>query len=146
MEAPALSVYLIAAGFAFVLAQSIKYLVGRLGGTDRSWRQLYKSGRMPSGHTATVFALLTSIGLNEGVDGSAFAVAAVFALITAYDSVMSRRSIGEQGIAVKKLWAKSTFAKEPAPRVALGHTPLEVAAGALLGMLVGFAVVFSITK
>ncbi len=66
--------------------------------------------------------------------------------ITAYDAMMSRRSAGEQGLALRKLLEKSIFAKEPMPYVALGHKPLEVLAGGTLGILIGLIVAFLITK
>lgn len=146
MEVPAVSAYLVAAGFAFVAAQVIKYCLGRFTRGNGNWRQLYMSGRMPSGHTATMFALLTTVAIYDGFESAIFAVTATLTLITAYDSVMSRRSVGEQGVALRKLLAKSPFAKDPLPYAALGHKPLEVAAGALLGTGVAIAVAFFITK
>ena len=144
---PIVYTYLLAAGIAFVSAQSIKFLLNqRLAGTG--WRQLFMSGRMPSAHTSTVFALVTAIAVQDGFDSGLFAVAAVFATLTAYDSMMSRRSSGEQGLALKQLLEKSSSMKGPTipvPHIALGHTPLEVLAGGLLGISVGILVVFFIT-
>lgn len=141
---PMISVYLLAAGIAFVTAQLIKYLLNlRSAGTG--WRQLYMSGRMPSAHTATVFALATVVALEDGIDSGLFAIAAVLAVLTAYDSMMSRRSSGEQGIALRKLLKKSSHAKDTMPYVALGHTPLEVAAGGVLGVSIAIIVAFFIT-
>jgi acid phosphatase family membrane protein YuiD len=139
------SAYFIAAALAFGAAQAIKYLLNRFAGGDGGWRQLYMSGRMPSGHTATMTALTTVVGVRDGVDSGLFAVVAVMTLITAYDAMMSRRSSGEQGVALRKLLAKSPFAKDPLPYVALGHRPLEVAVGGVLGLVIGFAVVFFMT-
>lgn len=146
MTVPEVSAYFIAAGLAFGLAQGIKYLLNRRAAEAGGWRQLYMSGRMPSAHTATMTALATVVAVQDGVQSGLFAVTAVIALITAYDSMMSRRSAGEQGLALRKLLEKSPFSKDPMPYVALGHKPLEVAAGALLGGLIGFAVAFLITK
>lgn len=143
---PEVSAYFIAAGLAFTLAQGIKYLLNRRAHEKGGWRQLYMSGRMPSAHTATMVALTTVVGVRDGVDSGLFAVTAVIALITAYDAMMSRRSSGEQGLALRKLLEKSAFSKEPMPYVALGHKPLEVLGGAVLGLLIGFAVAFFITK
>lgn len=104
------------------------------------------SGRMPSGHTATMVALATVVAVRDGLESGLFAVTAVIALITAYDSMMSRRSAGEQGLALTKLLQKSPFSKDPLPYVALGHKPLEVLAGGVLGVFVGLVVAFLITK
>lgn len=143
---PEVSAYFIAAGLAFLLAQSIKYLLNRKAKNSSGWHQFYMSGRMPSGHTATMAALATVVAVRDGVESGLFAVTAVIAFITAYDSMMSRRSAGEQGLALRKLLEKSIFAKDPLPYVALGHKPLEVGAGAVLGILIGLAVAFLITK
>lgn len=146
MNLPEVSAYFIAAGLAFGLAQGIKYLLNRRAKDSSGWRQIYMSGRMPSGHTATMVALATVVAVRDGHESGLFAVTAVIALITAYDSMMSRRSAGEQGLALRKLLEKSIFSKEPMPYVALGHKPLEVAAGAVLGGVVGFIVAFLITQ
>lgn len=145
MYLPEVSAYFIASGLAFVLAQGIKYLLNRQAKDSSGWRQLYMSGRMPSGHTATMAALATVVAVRDGVESGLFAVTAVIAVITAYDAMMSRRSAGEQGLALTKLLLKSPFSKEPLPYVALGHKPLEVAAGALLGTTIGLSVAFLIT-
>ena len=146
MVLPETSAYILAAVLAFAIAQTIKYVLNRRARDTSGWRQLYMSGRMPSGHTATMVALATVVGVHDGVESGLFAVTAVIALITAYDAMMSRRSAGEQGLALRKLLEKSAFAKEPMPYVALGHKPLEVLAGTALGLVVGFAVAFLITK
>lgn len=147
MQLPDVSAYFIAAGLAFMLAQAIKYLLNRRAKySNAGWRQLYMSGRMPSGHTATMAALATVVAVRDGVESGLFAVTAVIAFITAYDAMMSRRSAGEQGLALRKLLEKSIFAKDPLPYVALGHKPLEVGAGAGLGIVIGLVVAFLITK
>lgn len=143
---PEVSAYFLAASIAFLLAQSIKYALNRSRKDNSGWRQLYMSGRMPSGHTATMFALATAVAYKDGLESGLFAVTAVIALITAYDAMIARRSSGEQGLALQKLLEKSPFSKEPMPYVALGHKPLEVLAGGVLGIIVGMVVAFLITK
>lgn len=133
--------YLIAPVLGFVLAQGTKYVLSTR--KNKTWREWFRSGNMPSGHSAVVMSLTTAIFLHEGFS-ELFAVVAVFAMLTMYDSLVARRSIGEQGAALIRLIEKSPFAKDPMPRVALGHKPLEVAAGAALGIVIGTAVVFFI--
>lgn len=99
---------------------------------------------MPSGHSAVVTSLATVIFIHEGFSGL-FAVAATLAMLTVYDALVARRSIGEQGQALIRLIEKSPFAKDPLPRVALGHKPLEVIAGMTLGGVLGMIVAFFIT-
>ena len=136
-----LSPYIIAIVLAWVLAQGAKYTIAAIkSGTLRSFRHLYLSGNMPSAHSASVVALLVVVGGHNGVDSAVFAVAALFAAIVMYDAVMVRRSSGEQGESLKEL-LREQRSRVAIPRVAKGHTPLEVATGALLGAAVGCIVI-----
>jgi hypothetical protein len=141
-----LSPYLVAAGIAWIIAQTIKFLLATGIKDKQAWRMLYQSGRMPSAHTATMVALTTTIAVYDGISSGLFALAALVTCVVIYDAVMVRRSSGEQGMALHKLLRNSKQADEPLPHLALGHQPLEVAAGALLGVLVGLSVAFFITK
>lgn len=143
---PDVSAYFIAALLAFGIAQGIKYYLSvRKNGTQAAgaW---YQSGNMPSAHTATMVALTTVVAVRDGTESGLFAVTAVIALITAYDAMMSRRAAGEQGLAIRKLLAKSPFSKDPLPHHALGHRPLEVLVGGVMGLVIGLVVAFLITK
>ena len=140
-----LSPYFLAIVLGWIVAQGLKYFFD--GIRSRTWRhvrQLYLSGSMPSAHSATVIALATVVGLKDGVDSAIFAVAALFAGVVMYDAMMVRRSSGEQGLAIQAL-IKEAKSKVLLPRAARGHTPVEVLAGAILGIIIG-AVVFVATK
>lgn len=141
-----ISAYLIAAGVAWLAAQGTKFLLNQSSVGTKRVRLFYQSGNMPSSHTAMMAALTTVVGVRDGVGSSLFAVAAVVTVIIAYDAMMARRSAGEQGLALRRLLELSPFSKEPLPYQALGHKPLEVAAGGTLGIIVGLAVAFLITK
>lgn len=135
-----LSPYILAALAAWVMAQGSKYLIQAVHtGKVSDWRQLYISGGMPSAHSATILAVTTVIGLNDGFGSSVFGLAILVSFIVMYDAVMVRRSSGIQGETLKALLVevKSRLAT---PRVARGHEPLEVLVGALLGVLVGYIV------
>lgn len=134
--------YLVTAVLGFMIAQTVKYALASR--RDKNWRRFFRSGSMPSSHTAVVVGLATIIYVHEGLS-ALFSVAAVLSMITIYDALVARRSIGEQGAALVRLIEKSSFAKEPLPRVALGHTPIEVVAGAALGITIGVIVAFFIT-
>jgi len=139
------SPYIITIVLAWVVSQGAKYLLVaiRQRRIDH-FRQLYLSGNMPSAHTATVIALATLIGLEQGFGSAIFGLAALFAGVVMYDAVMVRRSSGEQGLAIQQL-IKEQKSKVALPRAAKGHEPLEVLVGALVGALVGL-VVFLATK
>ena len=134
------SPYIVAGVAGWVVSQTAKYVIASTKSRSlASYRQLYLSGRMPSAHSATVIALLVVIGYKDGVGSGLFGLALVFASVVLYDAMMVRRSSGEQGIAITEL-IKEQKSNARLPRVAMGHTPLEVAVGALLGALVGIAV------
>ena len=135
-----LSPYLLAVVLSWAIAQVLKYVVKVIQTGDASQlRQLYLSGNMPSAHSASVIALTTIIGFNDGVQSGLFALALLLAAIVMYDSVMVRRSSGEQGVALQVL-LKETKSKAAVPRSAKGHTPFEVLVGAALGFAIGVVV------
>lgn len=139
------SPYIIAIIAGWVIAQGAKYLIMVV--KHRSFdhlRQLYLSGNMPSAHSATVVALVVIIGLRDGFASGLFGLAALLASIVMYDAMMVRRSSGEQGKAIQQL-IKEQKSKVALPRAAKGHTPVEVVAGAVLGVVIGL-VVFLATK
>jgi acid phosphatase family membrane protein YuiD len=135
-----ISPYLITIFFAWFLAHIIKFVISSINKEKRSIRaHLFISGGMPSAHSAAVTAMVVIIGLKDGIGSGLFGLALLFAVIVMYDAVKVRRSSGEQGAAINKL-IKETKSKIQLPRVAKGHTPTEVALGALLGAVIGIVV------
>lgn len=131
------SIYLLSAAVAWFVAQALKYLISATkSGRWFDGSSLLHSGNMPSVHTATVVALTISIG-SDGVQSAAFAISLLLTAIVAYDAMGVRRTAGEQGVALRKILKKT----DEKPYLALGHKPLEVAVGALVGAIVGFFVV-----
>jgi hypothetical protein len=135
-----ISPYLITILLAWVSAHIIKFVISYVNKERRTLRAyLFISGGMPSAHSAAVVAMLTIIGLKDGINSGLFGLAVLFAVIVMYDAVKVRRSAGEQGMAIHKL-IKVTGSKVNLPRVAKGHTPTEVALGAVLGAAIGIVV------
>lgn len=134
-----MSPYLLAPVLAWFAAQFLKYLVF-LARTKRArdLSFLYQSGNMPSVHTAAVTAVTVAIGIGEGVSSPVFAFALTISIIIAYDAMQVRRAAGEQGLAIKELLEKAGLTIKPYH--ALGHKPVEVLAGFLLGAVSAFAV------
>ena len=93
---------------------------------------------MPSAHSAGVSALATAVGLRMGFDTAGFAVALMFALVTMFDAQGVRRAAGRQAIVLNKivdeLSAGGPVSQERVKEL-LGHTPVEVIVGAVLGCL-----------
>jgi acid phosphatase family membrane protein YuiD len=141
MQVIQISPYLITILLAWVMAHIIKFVISSINKEKRTLRAyLFISGGMPSAHSAAVAAMVTIIGLKNGIGSGLFGLALLFAVIVMYDAVKVRRSSGEQGAVILKL-IKETNSKIKLPRVAKGHTPTEVALGVLLGVAIG-AVVF----
>lgn len=136
--------YLLAPFIGWLVAQTIKNILGIQSGKYGRVEKYLTSGGMPSAHTATVITLVTVIFVHEGCT-ALFAVVVWVAALTVYDSLVARRSIGEQGTALTKL-LKTSGHKGDMPKVALGHKPVEVVVGAIIGVLVGWIVALFITN
>ena len=99
------------------------------------------SGGMPSSHSALVVSMATSIGYANGFNSSIFALSATVALIVMYDAAGVRRAAGKQAAVlneiVEELQAHRGIREEKLKEL-LGHTPIEVIAGAALGILIAF--------
>lgn len=136
-----ISPYIIAIIVGWLVSHVIKYFISRLKGEKLQSVEVYlfRSGGMPSAHTTAAFALLTIVGLVDGISGGLFGITLLFTLIIMNDSVRVRRSSGEQGLTIRRLLKdlKSTL---PKPRAAQGHTPSEVVVGAVLGIVIGLVV------
>ena len=141
-----MSVYLWAGLIGWAAAQGAKYFVAAVKARSfRVFDRLYLSGNMPSAHSATVMSMVTIIGLRDGISGATFGVAVTLAAIVMYDAMMVRRSVGEQGEAIKSL-IKATGKREvTVPRAAKGHSPAEVLVCVLVGVLAGFVVFYATT-
>lgn len=138
------SPYLLAIGVAWITAHLIKYCLARYQGRRVDFaQQLFISGGMPSSHTATATAVWFLVGAYEGIHSALFGIATLVLLIVAYDAVKVRRSVGEQGAAIHALIEFTKSKQLIAPRTARGHTPIEVVAGACLGLAVGMVVFFA---
>ena len=110
--------------------------------------RLIGSGGMPSSHSAMVCAMTIAIARVEpkGMNSPVFAVAFIFACVVMYDAMGVRRSAGEQAKAINKVFDSMEIDNEnddefetediQEVKVRLGHTPLEVLGGALLGILI----------
>jgi acid phosphatase family membrane protein YuiD len=104
---------------------------------------LWRTGGMPSSHSAIVCALVTSSGIVEGISSNFFILTLVFAMVVLRDSMGVRRAAGLQAKALNSLGkqsAEKNGLEFNSVKEIQGHTPLEIIAGALLGVLV--AVIF----
>ena len=110
------------------------------------FKRIIGSGGMPSSHSSFVMALTMSIGFTQGFDSVVFAISAVMSFVVMYDAAGVRRSAGQQAAILNKLVESvmnagydrgKDFSKtEKRLKELLGHTPIEVFAGAILGVII----------
>lgn len=135
--------YMVTPFIAWLVAHLGKFVVGRFKKEKKDLSSyMFVSGGMPSSHSATTVSLATVVGLSSGFGTALFGIAGLFAIIVMYDAMMVRRSSGDQGIALQQL-IKEQKSNIKLKRIAIGHTPLEVLAGALLGIIIGSVVFLS---
>ena len=108
-----------------------------------NFKRIIGAGGMPSSHSAVVASLATLIGREEGVGTPLFALAFIFALVVMYDACGVRRAAGKQAALLNKLietpGLTGVQVSEKLVEV-LGHTPVQVFVGALIGVVVGLFV------
>lgn len=133
--------------FSWLCAQLIKTLVKLFSGKVHSFSELFelmlwRTGSMPSSHSALVSTLCTNIGYRSGLNSDIFILSLGFFLVTIRDAVGVRRANGIQARVLnglgKALAAKGLMEFKPIKEVQ-GHTPAEVAIGCLLGFFIGLA-------
>ena len=129
---------------AWFLAQLIKVILDLALLGKMEWQRFFSSGGMPSSHSALVVAATTAIGMRDGFGGTVFALAVILSAVVMYDACNVRRSAGDTARLVNKLLEhmEKLTAEDLAGnlREVMGHTPLQVLMGALLGMGVGLLV------
>ncbi|MBR3281433.1 MAG: divergent PAP2 family protein [Clostridia bacterium] len=108
-------------------------------GKKINFRRILGAGGMPSSHTACITALATSIGISEGFGSPVFALAVVFCFIVMYDAAGVRRAAGKQAAVLNKIIESDEDINVQEKLVELlGHTPLQVIVGAIVGIIIGF--------
>lgn len=127
---------------AWLAAQVIKTVLYACVNRRLDWSRLFGDGGMPSGHSATVTALAASAALHLGLGSPAFAVSVILAVVVMHDAMGVRLEAGKHARAINELMSMmlgSDAAPEEKLKEFLGHTPLQVCFGALLGLVVAFA-------
>lgn len=107
-------------------------------------KRLYRSGGMPSAHTALIVSTAVTVGIIEGGSSSLFGLTIVMTIIIIYDALGVRRSSGLQGLAIKRLYEKQHMAEDLDIGTVKGHTPKEVVVGGLLGAFVALILTFQL--
>ena len=124
--------------FAWILAQTIKVVRGVLKEKRFDFRWFLDSGGMPRSHSAAVAGLSTVVGLYYGFGSILFGITLVYSLIIMFDAAGVRRNVGRQASILNKIVSEISHGEHLAEgtlKELLGHTPIEVFVGALLGVL-----------
>ena len=134
---------LVAAALAWLAAQFTKTIYEGLRYRELKFSRLVSSGGMPSSHSALVSSLATAAGRIAGIGSPTFAVAVVLAGIVMYDAAGVRRAVSIQARILNQM-IDEAFQGQPFAekrlRELIGHTPIQVLIGALLGIGIGLIV------
>ena len=127
---------------AVAICQTIKFIIESLMNKKVSISRLLDgAGGIPSSHSTVTSCLTTIIGLNQGFDSPIFALSTIFCLVVMYDAAGIRYETEKQAKIINKLTKKVKLEnltgelKELSEEV--GHKPIEVLCGLILGILVG---------
>lgn len=129
---------LITALLGWLIAQVLKIIL--IWDKKLDFKKIVASGGMPSSHSSFVMALTMSIGFTQGFGSWAFALSFVLAFIVMYDAAGVRRAAGQQAAILNRIVEdieKSDYSHTNKKlKELLGHTPIEVLGGAILGIII----------
>lgn len=124
----------------WVVIQVFKFVCDVIKNKKFDFKRLLGAGGMPSSHTAVVTSLATLIAKYEGIDTPLFGIAVIFAAIVMYDAAGVRRAAGKQAALLNKIVeTPGLTGVEVSERLVevLGHTPIQVLVGAIVGICIG---------
>ncbi len=135
---------LIVALTAWLTAQVMKTILWFIVTKRFNPERLVGAGGMPSAHSATVCSMMIAIAKTSGLSSPEFAIAFVLAFVVMYDAMGVRRAAGEQAKVLNRMLEKQVEEDEkmqtPELKEFLGHTPLQVLGGSLLGILIAMII------
>ena len=131
----------VSAALGWLIAQVLKTLIYLIINKRFVAERMVGGGGMPSSHSATVCALATAAGMKYGGGSFEFAISAMFAIVVMYDAMGVRRETGIQAKVLNEMMDLLTnmgkeMSAEDRLKELVGHTPLQVLAGAILGIIV----------
>lgn len=128
--------FLITSLASWFIAQLLKVIINAFIYKKIVWERLVGDGGMPSGHSATVSSLAVFTGLMCGFGSAAFALAAILAVIVCHDATGVRMETGKQSVLLNEIiqFLESKELPEVKLKELVGHTPLQVLAGIIIGI------------
>ena len=138
---------LICSIMGWLIASVAKILIVLIREKRLDLKKIFASGGMPSSHSATVSSLAIAVAKTDSVRSTSFAIAFMFAFIVMYDASGVRRAAGEQARILNQVVNnmsenKPVYLKKNLKEL-IGHTPLEVVVGALLGILIALLIPYN---
>lgn len=125
---------------ACIIAQVLKLMIDLIQNGKTSVKVLTTTGGMPSAHSALVTSLATGVGQKLGWESAEFAIATIVAVVVMYDAAGVRQAAGKQARIlnqmVDELFSDDHKFNEEKLKELLGHTPVQVIAGSVLGILI----------
>lgn len=121
---------------SWAAAQIIKMILDLIATGKVDWELMFASGGMPSSHSSFVSSLAMGVGLHEGFDSVLFAVSFVLAIVVMYDAAGVRRAAGSHAVIINKLMDSLNIKIDEKLKELIGHTPIQVGAGAILGIVI----------
>ncbi len=137
---------MVAALLGWAVAQLLKFILFFLQNDDFRVERLFGSGGMPSSHSSLVCAATVAVGRVDGIASTTFAIMCVVSVIVMYDAAGVRRAAGLHAKELNqirlRLFAGKNEDKSNIKELKefLGHTPLQVLGGAILGAVIGFLI------
>ena len=136
---------LISAVMGWLIAQILKTIIHLYFTKSFSAERLVGSGGMPSSHSSTVCALAASTSMQCGLNSPEFALAVIVAIIVMYDALGVRRETGIQAVIINEMMdffkgMDKKFSREDKLKELVGHTPLQVLMGAILGIIIAIVI------
>jgi acid phosphatase family membrane protein YuiD len=132
--------YLIVPFVTWFCVQTFKVLWELATTKKFNFKRIIGAGGMPSSHTAIVVSITTMVGRSQGINSVIFAVSLIFSLVVMYDACGVRRQAGKQARILNDIVntpGLSTVQVREKLVEALGHTPLQVIVGAIVGFTAG---------
>lgn len=127
--------------FVWLSIQVFKVIYDLITTKKFNFKRIMGAGGMPSSHSAVVTCVATMMGRSQGFDTPIFALSLIFAMVVMYDAAGVRRAAGKQAHLLNKIietpGLSNVQVQERLVEV-LGHTPLQVIVGAIIGITVGF--------
>ena len=128
---------------SWAVSQLLKVTIVLIQKKQLDLRYFVISGGMPSAHSAFVSALATAAALIEGLGSTAFGISAILAFVVMYDAAGVRQSVGKQSVVLNRIIRELRFRRpvvelERDLREFIGHTPVQVIVGGLLGIFIAW--------